>query len=126
MNEKPVGARVGTGLACAVCCGLPMLVVAGVVSVSALVSAGAVGGALALVAMTTYAVLTGRVGATPRRWRLVLAGVGLGAALSGLAVAESRSSAAVLLGVGVSVLAAAALLALADRHASIATPVSTG
>lgn len=35
MNAELVGARLGTGVACAVCCGLPMLVVAGVVTVSA-------------------------------------------------------------------------------------------
>lgn len=117
MIGKSVGARFGTGVACAVCCGLPMLVVAGVVSISALLSIGAVAGSVAFVALTTFAVLTGRVSQTPRRWRHMLTGAGLAVALSGLVVADgSRSLATALAAVGVSVLAAAALLAAADHH----------
>lgn len=107
--------KAGFGAACAVCCALPMLVLAGVLSLGALAVGGALVGSVVLVAATAYGVLSGRIGATPRVARLTGAAATATAAVAGVAT-SSTATARALTAVGVAVLAAAALLALADSR----------
>jgi len=59
--------RAASATACAVCCGVPMLLVAGVLSVGAVATLSLVGGVLFAVALLAWAVWTGRAS---RWWRM--------------------------------------------------------
>lgn len=106
--------KLGFGGACAVCCGLPMLVVAGVVSTGAALAGGAAVGSLALVSMAALGMMSGRVPRVIGPVRLVVAVAGLGLGTAGLLVLrESVSPGRSLVSIGVAVLASAAVLSLA-------------
>lgn len=60
--------RATSAVACAACCGVPMLLVAGVLGVGAVATFSLVGGALLAVALAVWAVATGRA----TRWRRML------------------------------------------------------
>ncbi|MEO5839019.1 MAG: hypothetical protein ABIQ73_10805 [Acidimicrobiales bacterium] len=104
--------KAGVGGACAVCCAVPMLLFAGVVSSAALLSFGVA--VAEVVAVVVIAVGTGSgrlVNASP--WvRRVLFAIGGAAALGGLLDVSDRARAASLIGVGIAALACCALLSL--------------
>ena len=113
-DDIGVGGKVAFGAACALCCALPTLVLAGVLTTSALVLGGIViGGGVAVVVLTIL-VSTRRVRASSSLVRLSLFTVGGAGAFAGLWGAwTGRNEAASLLVVAVAALSAAALLALA-------------
>lgn len=108
---SPAG-KAGFGAACAVCCTVPMLVLAGVLSLSAVLAGGATIGALALVMGVAAVVIRGRT-SVPALARRALAAGGIVASAAGLAdPGSSWSTAAVV--IGVALLAVAALLVLPE------------
>ena len=108
---SPVG-KAGSDVACALCCAGPMLVVTGVLSLSAVLAGAATFGALALVLGVAAAVIR-RSASFPAAARRAVAAGGLVASAAGLCGAGSawRTGAIV---VGVALLAAAALLVLPE------------
>jgi drug/metabolite transporter (DMT)-like permease len=104
----------GMGVACGACCGLPMLIAAGALSVGTAAVAGvALGGALAVVA-TTVLVVRGRAPDVPPAAVAALLAVGVALSAVGLArLAEGsdRTSTAMVVA-GVALLACVALLRL--------------
>lgn len=113
-DDLGAGGKVAFGAACALCCALPMLVLAGVLTTGALLLGGIVIGGLAAVVTLTMLVSTRRVRASSNAVRLGLFTVGGAGAFAGLWAAwAGRNGAAALLVVAVAALSAAALLALA-------------
>lgn len=116
--ELTTRGKVGMGAACAVCCGVPMLVIVGAVSLSAVAAVGIVGGAVALVAVATWAFWRRRLPPTTLPGRLAMGAVGAGAAGVGIGIAGSAQDVSRwLVLAGVAVLACTALLALDDVRA---------
>ena len=114
-NESPsVAGKAGFGVACAVCCGVPMLVVIGVVSLSAALAGSAALGSLALVIGTAFVVIRRRPASIPRMARRSVAAAGAATSAAGLALGVSSTWAPMLTSVGVALLAAAALMALPE------------
>ena len=102
--------KLGFGGACAVCCVVPMLILAGVVSAGTALTGGAALGSLALVGMGVLAVVSGRGPQVTGPVRLAIAVGGLGLATTGLIVLrDSLNPGRSLVSVGLAVLALAAL-----------------
>ena len=110
----PAG-KAGFGAACAVCCTLPMLVLAGGLSLSTVLAGGATIGALALVVGIAVVVIRRRA-SLPAVARRAVAGGGIVASAAGLADPGSSWSTAGI-AIGVALLAAAALLVLPEAAA---------
>lgn len=107
--------KLGFGLACAVCCVLPMLVLAGLVTGASLAIGGAVFVAVASIVITTVLVATGRAGAIATKARVPLAGLGCAAAAVGLwGISTGRTGAPPIVILSVAALTVAALLSLTD------------
>lgn len=101
---------------CALCCGIPMLVVVGVVSAGAAITSGVLAGSLLLVLATTASILTGRLPRTAERWQLALFAAGGAASFAGIwGAASQRPQSHLVISIGVAVLAVAALLSLATE-----------
>ena len=115
MRDVEVGkaGKAGMGAACVVCCAVPMVVLTGVVSVAAALSAGLAAGAVVLVLATAFLVSTGRLASLPDPVRWVLAAAGGVSAFVGLWSLDDDTTTrrAVLIG-AVGLLATAGLLAL--------------
>ncbi len=106
-------ARAGVVAACAVCCGIPMLVLAGAISAGAVLTSGMVAGSLLVVFATTMALVGGRLPASADRWQLALFAIGGAASFAGIwGAANQRAQAYLMISVGIAALAAAALLSL--------------
>ena len=99
--------------ACAACCTLPVLVLAGAVTLGALAVGGAALAGVALTIETAAAVVTGRIDRSDQRARVLIAATGAALALVGLLGRIFKPP----LILGVSLLAAASLLALAGSGA---------
>lgn len=109
--------KAGMGAACAVCCAVPMLVIAGVVSLTAVAAVGITGGSVALVAVTTWAFWRRRLPVVPPRARLAMGAAGAAATALGIGIAGSDQDVRRwLVSAGVAVLACTALLALGDAR----------
>lgn len=113
MTEQGLPQRAGAAAACVACCAVPMLVIAGVVSLGTAVVAGTTAAAVVAVAGGMWAFWRHRLPVTPLAARLGLAGAGILVAAFGLSRGEpldgtARSAVAM----GVAGLAGAALLAL--------------
>lgn len=108
---SPAG-KAGFGVACAVCCAIPMLILAGVLSLSAALAGGATLGALALVIGVAVAVIRRRA-SLPAAARRAMAVGGVLLSALGLAGAGSAWSTGTTVA-GVALLAAAALLVLPE------------
>lgn len=120
MQDLDLSARgkAAYGALCAACCGLPMLVVLGIVSVGVAFTVGAAVASAITVLAATYLVSRRRLARVPPVARRVLA-IG-GAALSGLGLwlaAESVEAAPAVLSIALAALAMAALLALSTSNA---------
>lgn len=119
MRDLDLSARgkAAYGALCAACCGLPMLVILGIVSVGvAFTVSAAIATATAVVA-TAYLVARRRLIRVPAmaRWMLAIGGM----TLSGLGLwlaHESADAAPAVLSVALAALAAAALLALSGSN----------
>ncbi|MEO7555696.1 MAG: hypothetical protein ABIV94_03715 [Acidimicrobiales bacterium] len=101
--------RAAFALACASCCAVPVLVVAGVFSAGAVLGVGVAFGGIAVVGLVVHGVISGRVGSTRPVVRISLAASAAVVAVGGLLASQQH-----LLVLGVTGLAVAALLALAD------------
>lgn len=109
--------KVGLGAACAACCVIPMLAVAGVITGAAFAAGGAVLAALALVIVAAVLVAKGRADAIAPSIRLWLVAAGGAGAFAGLwGLSGSRSGAPIVIALSVAVLATAALLALVQTN----------
>jgi hypothetical protein len=120
-EEVELGTRgkVAFGAACALCCALPMVVIAGVLSVGALIVGGVVAGATSAVLALALLVSARRVRTTRTVVRRALFAAGTATAVAGLWGAwTDRTGAAQLLVTAIAALAAAALLALGDARAT--------
>ena len=107
--------KAGVAAVCGICCGLPMLVVAGV-----LTATGAAVGGLLGVAVTVALFLAGRLAFRRRRWwgvlTLLCGLAGAALAVSGLAeMAGGDGGSPVLVSAGIAALAVGALAALAPQ-----------
>lgn len=105
------------GALCAACCGLPMLVILGIVSVGVAFTVGAAIAAATAVVATAYLVARRRLIRVPAmaRWMLAIGGT----TLSGLGLwlaHKSADAAPAVLSVALAALAAAALLALSASN----------
>lgn len=118
-TSEPTGrAKAGFGLACAACCGIPVLVVAGVLSVAAAVAIGVTAGSLMLIAWGMWALWRGRMPAVGVRGRVAVALVGTAASAVGLVVGGGQPEVGrSLTTAGIAVLAVAALMALSSWRA---------
>lgn len=113
MGDLTWRGKLGFGGACAVCCAVPMLVLAGVVSTGAAFAGGAPIGSLLLVGLALLGVVAGRAPRGTGRVRLIVSVIGLGLAATGLlALRDSSAAGRPLVSMGLAVLALAALLAL--------------
>ena len=113
MGDLSWRGKLGFGGACAVCCAVPMLIVAGVVSTGAAFAGGAAIGSLLLVGLGLLGVVTGRAPRSTGPVRLIVSVVGVGLAATGLLALRGSSAAGrPLVSVGLGVIALAALLAL--------------
>lgn len=102
------------GALCAACCGFPMLVVLGIMSVGVAVSVGAAIASALAVVVTAYLVARRRLAHVPTVARRMLATAGAGLSVLGLWLAfQSADAAPAALSVAMATLAAAALLAVA-------------
>lgn len=112
--ELGAGGKVAFGAAC---CVLPMLVIAGALPVSALIVGGIVMGAGSAVLALAALVGTSRVRTTRTVLRLALFAAGGAGAFAGLwGVWAGRREGATIVVAAIAMLAAAALLALADAQ----------
>ena len=113
--ELKTGGKVVFGAACAVCCVVPVLVIAGVLTLGALIVGGlAIGAAVAIVALAIL-VGTRRVRSSAPMVRLALFAVGGAGAVAGLwGLSTDRTGAAPVVVVALAALAAAALLTVAE------------
>ena len=117
--ELETGGKVAFGAACAVCCGLPMLVIAGVLTGGALIVGGVVVGAVSAVIVLAVLVGTRRLRASAPVVRLALFAAGGAGAVAGLwGLWGDRTGAAPIVVGAVGALASAALLTLADAQSS--------
>lgn len=106
-------AKAGFGAACVACCGVPMLLLAGAISIGAVVTFGVTAGAVTAVFGTTWAFWRRRLPAVGVRARGVVAAAGTAVAATGLLVAGDEPVAGrSMITVGVALLTAGALLAL--------------
>ena len=120
MQDLDLSARgkAAYGALCAACCGLPMLVVLGIVSVGVAFTVGAAVASAITVVATAYLVSRRQLARVPPVARRVLA-IG-GTALSGLGLwlaVESAEAAPAVLSLALAALATAALLALSTSNA---------
>ncbi len=123
MRDLDLSARgkAAYGALCAACCGLPMLVILGIVSVGVAFTVGAAVAAATAVVAVAYLVARRRLVRVPAmaRWMLTIGGT----TLSGLGLwlaRQSADAAPAVLSVALAALAAAALLALSA--ANVARP----
>ena len=110
------------GALCALCCGLPMLVILGIVSAGVALTVGASIASVIAVTVIAYLVARRRLIHVPAMARRMLA-IG-GAGLSGLGIwlaIESADAAPAVLSIALATLAAAALLAVAGSKADSVT-----
>jgi hypothetical protein len=107
--------RAGLGAACVVCCVAPMLVLAGVVSLAALLAGGVALGSVALVGSAVWVLHRQRIPKLGRAARAAVGAVGVLLALVGLATIDGSSTSLgrSLVSSGVALLACAAVLSLA-------------
>ncbi len=98
-------------MACAGCCAVPVLIIAGVIGVGTVLGSGAAVGGIAALAVVTHRVVSNRVGQTRAVIRLSLA-----AAATAIAVAGLLGAQRFLLVLGFTGLGIAALLALSDAR----------
>ena len=120
MNDLDLTGRgkAAYGAACAVCCGLPMLVILGIVSIGVAVTVGVSIASAIAVAGTAYLVAQRRLTHVSTMVRRMLAIGGAGFSGLGLWLAiESADTAPAVLSLAVAALAAAALLAVAGSKA---------
>lgn len=109
------------GALCAACCGLPMLVILGFVSVGVVFTAGVAIASAFVVVVVAYRVVRHRAVHVPVMARRMLVAGGAGLSGLGLWLARSASDFAPgVLSVAVAVLATAALLALASARGELA------
>lgn len=114
-TTRGVLGKLGLGTACAACCVLPMLVLAGVITGASLAVGSAVLVAIVVVVGATVLVTTGRADAIAPKARLLLVGIGGAGAVAGLwGISDERAGGAAIIALSVAALTAAALLALAE------------
>ena len=104
--------KVGVGGACAVCCVVPMLVLAGLISIGTLLRFGVAAASLAMVAVVAFGVGSGQLVDASPCVRRVLFTVGGAASFGGLLNVDDSARAAAFIGVGIALLACCALLSL--------------
>ena len=105
--------RVAFGAACATCCALPMLVLAGVVSFVTLLAGGIGAASVAAVGWCVWAVHRQRIPPHSRAARVAVEAAGVALAVGGLAaMGRSPDAGRALVSTGVAVLACAALASL--------------
>lgn len=106
------------GAACGVCCGLPMLILTGVVATGVAVVASIAAGGVLAVAATTYLVVRRRAPGLPPAAAWMILGAGLLVSVVGLGRArtEADQASAALVATGLALLACLALLRLAAAH----------
>lgn len=110
--------RAAFGAVCATCCAIPMLLLAGVVSVGAFVAGGVALGAVGVVALSALAILRRWIVSTSPLLRTGIAVVGMVLAGTGLALlGSSRDAGRLFVSGGVAALASAGMLALAQAKA---------
>jgi peptidoglycan/LPS O-acetylase OafA/YrhL len=114
--------KVGFVSACALCCVVPMLLIAGLVSLGALVTLGVAAASIAAVAMVAVGVGSGRLTDVSPRLRRVLFAAGGAAAFGGLLNANHGARAAAFIAVGVGLLACCALLSLPASQSTNCAP----
>lgn len=102
--------RLAATVGCAACCALPMLVIAGALSVGAVMLGGLSATSVLAVIWMSVAAARGRLHPPPLPVRLVIAGSGAGVAMVGFMLSGRWASSFIT--VSVALLAAAALLAL--------------
>ena len=113
-HELTGAGRAGFGAACVVCCGAPMLVLAGVVSLASLLAGGVAVGCVVLIGWAVWALHRQRIPRFGRAVRLAVGAAGLLLALVGIVTIDGDSSIGrSLVSIGVALLACAAVLALA-------------
>lgn len=111
--------KAGFAGACVVCCAVPLLVLAGVISLGALAVFGIAAGSIGAVVFVAFGVGSGRLVEASPRVRRVLFAAGGAAAFGGLLNVDQGRRAAGFIAAGVALLACAALLALpANRPAA--------
>lgn len=108
--------KAALGAACVACCAVPMLLLAGVVSVGAFVAGGFALGSVGVVVLSMLAVHRRWIGSTSPLLRGVIGALGVLIAAIGFAVfGDAPGAGRSLLSVGVAALACAGMLALGDR-----------
>lgn len=115
------GSKATLGVACAVCCAVPMLVVTGALSLATIAAFGVGAGSIVAVAGATWAFWSERLPVLAPTGRVAIASAGVASTGSGLIVADLSSTTGRSLFVGgVALLAVAALLALSSSQAQLA------
>ena len=104
--------KVGVGGACAVCCVVPMLVLAGLVSIGTLLTFGVAAASVAAVVVVALGVGSGRLADASPWVRRVLFAVGGAAALRRLFDVSDGARAATFIAIGIAALACCSLLSL--------------
>ena len=111
-DELSFRGKVTVGATCALCCVLPMLVVAGVASIGTLLTLGVAAASSAAVVVVALAVGSGRFAYASAPLRRALFAVGGAAAFGGLLNVGHNSRAATFIAIGIASLACCALLSL--------------
>ena len=120
-RELSSGGKAAFGGLCAACCGLPMLVTLGIVSVGIAVTTGAAIASVFAIVFVVYQVVQRGAMRIPVVARRVLVAVGVG--LSGVGLLGARAAAdfaPAVLSISLAVLATAALLVLASADSDVA------